>query len=183
MLHVHRSDRADALADALRALLADPLPDPFAREIVAVPTRGIERWLSQRMSAGLGATPGRRDGVCANVDFPPPGRLVADAVATASGIDPDADPWRPERAVWPLLEIVDASLHEPWLAQLANHLGDPSDDARRGRRFASVRHVADLYDRYALYRPELLAAWRDPSSPGGAANPSRGGGWQAELWR
>src|SRR5215218_9494376 len=144
MLHVHRSD----LADALRALLADPLPDPFAREIVAVPTRGIERWLSQRMSAGLGASPGRGDGVCANVDFPPPGRLIADAVATASGIEPDADPWRPERAVWPLLEIVDASLHEPWLRELANHLGDTSDETRRGRRYASVRHAADLLHRY-----------------------------------
>src|ERR671922_1637303 len=105
MLHVHRSDRADALAGALSALLGDPPPDPFAREVVAVPTRGMERWLSQRVSSALG--------VCANVDFPPPGRLVADAVATASGIDPDGDPWRPERAVWRLLELVDGSLHEP----------------------------------------------------------------------
>src|ERR1044071_5925857 len=101
MLHVHRSERADALVDALGALLADPLPDPFAREAVAVPPGGRERWLPQRMSAALGTTPGRRDGVCANVDFPPPGRLIADAIATASGIDPDTDPWRPERAVWP----------------------------------------------------------------------------------
>lgn len=173
MLHVHRSDRADALADALRDLLADPLPDPFAREVVAVPTRGIERWLSQRLSGGLGTSPGRADGVCANVDFPPPGRLIADAVATASGIDPDADPWRPERAVWPLLEIVDASLHERWLRPLAHHLGDLSDEARRARRFASVHHVAELYARYALYRPEMLERW--------AAGD--GGHWQAELWR
>jgi exodeoxyribonuclease V gamma subunit len=171
MLHVHRSERADALVEALAALLADPLPDPFAREIVAVPTRGMERWLSQRMSAALGVTPGRADGVCANVDFPPPGRLIADAVATASGIDPEADPWRSERAVWPLLEIVDASRREPWLKLLADHLGD--DEDRRARRFASVRHVAELYDRYALYRPEMLERW--------AAG--EGEHWQAELWR
>jgi exodeoxyribonuclease V gamma subunit len=171
MLHVHRSERADALVDALGALLAAPLPDPFAREVVAVPTRGMERWLTQRMSAALGTTPGRRDGVCANVDFPPPGRLIADAVATASGIDPDTDPWRPERAVWPLLEIVDASLHEPWLKLLADHLG--AGEERRARRFSSVRHVAELFDRYALYRPELLQRW--------AAG--EGDHWQAHLWR
>ena len=52
MLHVHRSDRADGLIAALRALLADPPADPFAREVVAVPTRGMERWLTQRLSAG-----------------------------------------------------------------------------------------------------------------------------------
>jgi exodeoxyribonuclease V gamma subunit len=171
MLHVHRSERADALVDALAALLADPLPDPFAREIVAVPTRGMERWLTQRMSGVLGVTPGRSDGVCANVDFPPPGRLIADAVATASGIDPEADPWRPERAVWPLLEIIDASLHEPWLKRLADHLGD--DDDRRARRFSSIRHVAELYDRYALYRPEMLERWAAGEEDD----------WQAELWR
>jgi len=107
MLHVHRAERADALADALRALLADPLPDPFATEVVSVPTRGMERWLTQRMSWGLGASPGRADGVCANVDFPTPHRLVQAAVAAASGIDPDRDPWVPERSVWPLLAIVD----------------------------------------------------------------------------
>ena len=123
MLHVHRAERADGLVEALRALLADPLPDPFAPEVVAVPTRGMERWLAQRMSDRLGAGDGRGDGVCANVDFPSPRRLVGDAVATASGIEADADPWLPERAVWALLEVVDGCLGEPWLASLAAHLG------------------------------------------------------------
>ena len=34
------------LVEALRALLADAIPDPFAPEVVAVPTRGMERALS-----------------------------------------------------------------------------------------------------------------------------------------
>ena len=146
MLHVHRSDRADGLITALQALLADPPDDPFAPELVSVPTRGMERWLTQRLSNGLG--------ICANVEFPFPHRLTGDAVAAASGIDPDADPWLPERLVWPLLEVVEDSLGEPWLATLAAHLEvDPS------RRFAAVRHLAGLFDRYALHRPELIRAW------------------------
>src|SRR5919202_1990903 len=145
MLHVHRAERADGLVDALSGLLARPPQDPFAREVVSVPTRGMERWLAQRMSHVLGTEPGRGDGVCANVDFPSPRRLVGDAVATASGIDPDTDPWLPERAVWPLLDVVDAALGEPWLAELARHLGRddaPGDPSRRARRFSTVRHVA-----------------------------------------
>src|SRR4051812_20105821 len=151
MLHVHRSDRADGLVEALRALLAAPPADPFAPELVAVPTRGMERWLTQRMSAVLGATPGRADGICANVDFPFPRRLTGAAVAAASGIEPEQDPWLPERLVWPLLEVVDAALDEPWLATLAQHI-----KANRARRFGAVRHLAELFDRYALNRPELL---------------------------
>src|SRR3954447_8386121 len=99
VLHIHRAERADALVDALRALLAEPPADPFAPDLVAVPTKGMERWLAQRLSDRLG--------ICANVEFPSPGRVAADAVATASGIAADEDPWRPERMVWPLLDVVD----------------------------------------------------------------------------
>jgi exodeoxyribonuclease V gamma subunit len=160
MLHVHRAERADALVDALGALLADPQADPFAREVVAVPTRGIERWVAQRLSGGLGASPGRGDGVCANVDFPTPRRLAGEAVAAASGVDPAADPWLPERLVWPLLEIVEESRGEPWLPRLEH-------------RFAAVRRIAELLDRYALHRPGMLRAWVEGED----------GGWQGELWR
>jgi exodeoxyribonuclease V gamma subunit len=173
MLHVHRAERADALVGALGALLAEPPADPFAPEVVAVPTRGIERWVAQRLSGGLGASPGRGDGVCANVEFPTPRRLAEDAVAAASGIAPDADPWRPERFVWPLLEIVEEARAEPWLATLAAHVADTS------RRFAAVRRIADLLDRYALHRPDMLGAW----AAGDDAGVLDDAAWQAELWR
>ena len=84
MLHIHRAERADALVAALGTVVVDPLDDPMAAEVVAVPTRGVERWLAQRLSARLGATPGRADGVCANIDFPYPAALVGGAVAAAT---------------------------------------------------------------------------------------------------
>jgi len=175
VLHVHRAERADALAAALAATLQTPLADPFAPEVVAVPTRGMERWLTQRMSTRLGVTEGRDDGICANVEFPFPGTLVGRALATATGIDPDSDPWAAERLVWPLLATVDECLAEPWLAELATHLGDPADPDQETRRFATVRHIADLYDRYAVHRPEMVKAWaRGDDAPAG---------WQPELWR
>lgn len=160
MLHVHRSDRADGLIDALRALFADPPADPFAAEVICVPTRGMERWLTQQLST--------RIGICANVDFPFPRAVLGGAVAAASGIDPADDPWLPERMVWPLLEVVGAALGEPFLQPLAGHL-----QAGGARRFAAVRHLADLFDRYALHRPELVLGW----------SAGEGTHWQAELWR
>ncbi len=190
VLHIHRAARADALADALAGLLSAPSADPLAPEVVAVPTRGMERWLTQRMSAVLGARPGHTDGICANVAFPTPHRLVTGAVAAASGIDPAEDPWLPERAVWPLLAVVEECLGESWLATLAAYLGagagtsDPMRRARRGRRLTTVRHLAGLFDRYALHRPEMLAAWARGEDVGarGARLPEAGA-WQAELWR
>jgi exodeoxyribonuclease V gamma subunit len=187
MLHVHRAERADGLVEALGDLLSEPLTDPFAPEVVAVPTRGMERWLTQRLSTRLGVSDGRLDGVCANVDFPSPRRLVADAVAAASGVEPDADPWLVEHVVWPLLDVVEDCLGEPWLASLAAHLGagdEERDESRRARRLSAVRHIAELFDRYALHRPAMVRAWacgRDVDGAGGALPDEAL--WQAELWR
>ncbi|MCW3047084.1 MAG: recC [Solirubrobacterales bacterium] len=187
MLHVHRAERADGLIEALGALLAEPLDDPFAPEVIAVPTRGMERWLTQRLSARLGATAGHGDGVCANVEFPFPRRLVEDAVAAAVGIDAEEDRWRPERVVWPLLEVVDQSIDEPWLHSLAVHLGgaaDGGDKIRQARRFSTIRHLAGLFDGYALHRPGMVRAWADGQDVDGSAEAlAPGAVWQAELWR
>jgi exodeoxyribonuclease V gamma subunit len=185
MLHVHRSDRTDALVAMLARLVAVPLEDPMTTEVVSVPTKGIERWLSQRLATRLGVTPGAHDGVCANIEFPFPGTLVSTALARATGNDPKADPWLPERAVWPLMEVVEEHFDDPWLAPLADHIrnsGVTGDEAMSGpseqtKRFSIVRHVADLFDRYAVHRPDMLQRWA-----AGALEPEEAA-WQFELWR
>jgi exodeoxyribonuclease V gamma subunit len=178
MLEIHRAERADVLADALAELLADAPPDPFAVEMVAVPTRGIERWLTQTLSARLGARPGERDGVCANVEFPAPGRLIADTLALASGVAPERDPWQPARLVWPLMQVVSDAMDETWLKPLARHLRDGNQ-----HRYARLAHIARLFDEYAVRRPELIQAWVRDESGGIDVDQHPAAGWQPELWR
>ncbi len=186
MLHVHHADRADALVRVLADVLATPPGDPFAPEVVAVHSRGIERWVAQQLSHHLGASGGRGDGIAANIHFPFPGRLVGDAIQRASGGDPDTDPWRPDRLAWTLLDVVARAVAAgeiDRLGPLAGHLvgprGEPSD-----RRLGAVRRVADLFDRYAVHRPALLQAWAagDDVDAGGRTLPARFA-WQPWLWR
>ena len=92
-LSIHRSERSDALIAGLADLLTESPRDAFDPDVVAVPSKGVERWISQSLSAVLGTSAGSQDGVCANVIFPSPGRLVSDAVAGASGFAADDDPW------------------------------------------------------------------------------------------
>lgn len=201
MFRIHRSERADALVDALVEVVAQAPVDPFTPEVVAVPTRGVERWLTQRIAAAVGTSPGRADGVCANVEFPFPGRLVGDVLAEATGVDRHEDPWRPERLVWPLLDVIDESADEPWMALLATHLGQrprpggdrvdglsgnagdvTDDELRHARRFATARHIADLFDSYGIYRPDMVLGWLDagPGSP--APDIADDAQWQPRLW-
>ncbi len=185
-LHLHRAPRTDLLADQLGDLLARPLEDPFATELVLVPARGVERWLSQRLSHRLGRGSdggGALDGVCAGVEFRSPRSLVAELTGTVQD-----DPWAPDALAWPLLEVIDESLDEGWNRTLARHLGhlDTGDEAefRRGRRYAVARRIAALFASYAVQRPQLLVDWLD-----GRPTDGHGGTldddltWQPRLWQ
>ena len=189
MLQVHRAERSDRLVAALGEILAQPLPDPLATEVVAVHSRGIERWISQELALRLGAGALGTDGVAANIDFPFPGRLIRESVATASGVDPERDPWLPQRLTWPLLQLVDEARDAAMLGPLralvgGDASGDPEDPSRASRRFGAVRHVADLFDRYGVHRPEMVTAWlnRHDTDPHGRELPERHR-WQPALWR
>ncbi len=180
-LHIHRATASDQLADGLAELLAAPLPDPFAQEVVAVPAKGVERWLAQRLSHRLGASAGLQDGICAGVRFLNPHSLVA----LILGIDRD-DPWHPDRLAWAVLRAIDESVSEPWAATLAQHLGHTGadDDVRRGRRYAVARRLAGLFSSYAQQRPSVVADWRAGGSSDGAGHALEEDlAWQAHLWR
>ncbi|GAB2672359.1 exodeoxyribonuclease V subunit gamma [Thalassiella azotivora] len=195
LLHVHRSERADALVPPLAAVLATPPEDPFAADVLAVPTRGVERWLTQRLSHHLGATgaatgalgpEGTGAGICANVAFPSPGRLVADVLAAATGVAPADDPWRGDRLTWAVLRVLDDAAGEAWAAVLDRHVGahDPPGSHRRGRRFALARHVADLLASYTVQRPDLVGAWlRGDDVDGAGGRVPDDLAWQPELTR
>lgn len=177
-LHLHRAERTDLLADGLGALLANPPTDPFTEELVLVPARGVERWLSQRLSHVLGRDRGG-DGVCAGVSFRSPASLIAELTGTA-----DEDPWSPDAMAWPLLQVIDCSLDEPWCRTLATHLGqfastEAEAELRRGRRYSVARRLAGLFASYARQRPGLLAGWL--AGEQGDLDPDLA--WQPELWR
>jgi len=182
-LHLHRAPRADLLADGLADLLTTPLDDPFASEVVVVPAKGVERWLSQRLSHRLGVGERSRDGVCAGVRFVSPHSLVSMLL----GRDRD-DPWEPDQLVWPLLAVIDASLDEPWAVPLARHLGHgvagDEGELRRNRRYAVARRLAGLFASYARQRPALVSDWREGRDTDGAGSPVAPDlSWQPELWR
>src|SRR6478735_7401289 len=150
-------DKADPTNQGGRPLMVTPLPDPFAREVVVVPARGVERWLTQRLSHRLGVGARAGDGVCAGVDFVTPHSLVSML------LDRDAeDPWSPDRLAWPLLEVVDEAMGAPGFEDLTTHLGggDPADE-RSARRYAVARRPVLVLRRPApAARPRLAGGRR-----------------------
>lgn len=161
---VHRSNRTEALVDALAEVVARPPADPLAAETIAVQGRGMARWLGLELA--------RRFGVWANASFPFP-RTVIEAAATAVlGDAPEAAArFAPETLRWAVAAELAARRAEPAFAPLAAYLGD---DRGGGRLLGLSARIADLFDQYAVFRPRLVDGWER-----GAA----GDDWQAPLWR
>ena len=178
-LIVHRCSRADRLADQLAEVLTTPLTDPFATEVVCVPTPGVERWLSQTLATRLGTSPGRGDGVCAGIDFIRLDRLLGHTVGEVLGLPLPADPWHGDRPVWGLLRALDENTGQSWFDSVRVGLGPQARN-----RFQSARRVARLFRRYAAQRPGLLDAWRSGADTGPDGTPlDEFARWQPALWR
>ncbi|MCE5288366.1 MAG: exodeoxyribonuclease V subunit gamma [Nocardiaceae bacterium] len=176
MLRIYRAERSEDLVGGLAQLLAEPLRDPLAREVIAVPAKGVERWINQQLATVLGAQ--ANDGIAANIDYSSPSRIVANLIATATGVDPDRDPWSADRLSWTVLEVVDSVIKEPWCAVLARHLGEGTVSHRNGRRYATAAHLAGLFSSYASQRPSMLVDWAT-----GADDVDDDLKWQPELFR
>ncbi|MBM5797932.1 MAG: exonuclease V subunit gamma, partial [Cyanobacteria bacterium K_Offshore_0m_m2_072] len=156
MLTVYRGNRAEFLADLLAAQLRLDPPDPLEVVEVVVNTWPTSRWLGEQLAIGLG-------GIAANLRFPFPGsqlrRLVGAVLADSD--QGAADPWRASALVWPVLELLDAVVEHPEGAPLRHWLqarGAPRTQLDLAR-WQLGRAIADAFDDYALYRPEVLAAW------------------------
>lgn len=172
MLIVHRSNRPDALLDALVDVLRRPLAGgPFVEELIAVSSRGLETWLEMELA--------RRLSLAANLRFPFPRALVHELMAAGLGMGPEGlaafESLSRPRLAWRILAALDTLIDAPDFAALASYV---HDDARGTKRFQLAERIAEVFDQYAVYRPELLEAWEraEPSEAPGQA-------WQALLWR
>ncbi len=179
MLQVFVGESIKPLGERLAERLRVPGPNPLERELVAVPGGGMNRWIRLVLARHLGATPGRHDGVAANIDFVFPGTIRSRLVATTNEHDPAGlpEPWSIERLVWTVLRIIQDDANAPILGPLSTL---PVGATWFGR----ARSIADLFDHYSVHRPAMLRSWRsgfdvDPSGEILAPNQR----WQPALWR
>ena len=166
-LTLHTGNRTELLLDELAETLASsPLP-PLVPEIVVVQSPGMERYLSMSLA--------RLRGISANIDFPFPNSFITRLLRTFFPQLPQRPPWEPEILAWRLMQELPALLQQPAFTRPASYAGDGSDPVRTYRLCA---RLADLFDQYAVFRPDMIAQWR--SGRDGGEPDER---WQAELWR
>ncbi len=175
-LRIHVAPHPDALVAMLcERLIAEPL-DPFTPEIVAVPTRGIERWLTQRIGLELAAVAG---GISAHVEFPSPRDLVRSIVDGVPALGASLAAWEGASLQTVVMACIDDDLDEPWMSLLRRHLSSPAVS-----RMAAAAKITRLFSAYARRRPEMIADWADGRDVGpNLTDISAHHRWQPLLWR
>lgn len=181
-VRIHVAPHPDALVALLCDQLARPVGGLFDAEVVAVPSRGIERWLTQRIAAGL-AERGVTDGICANVEFPSPGQVVRRALESVPELARSVRAWDGAGIVSHLLDVIDARLHEPWMRILARYIDEELGGSEDNRLTAATK-VGRLFSKYARRRPAMIRAWARGEDVGPDGQPlAPDARWQAVLWR
>lgn len=162
MMHIHHSNRTEVLLERFVALTRRPLTDPMAPETVVVQNPGMARWLAQQLAL--------KAGIAANLDFPLPATFVWRIYASWLPEMPEEADYDREALHWRILALLPAFLRQTAFAELDRYL---QDDAEGLKAYQLTARIADVFDQYLVYRPELVLGWE-----AGQENH-----WQAVLWR
>jgi exodeoxyribonuclease V gamma subunit len=177
VLIVHRSETARGLVGGLAEVLAEHPADPLTPEVVVVPTRGIERWITQELAV-LPAGGRPAPGITANIDFRFPGEFFSDVLTAALG--EDRDRWARHHLILDVLDCLDEFLSDPAFLPVRAFV----EDAPPANRMVAADRIAGLFARYDHEYPAMLRAWLAGDDVDPAGRPLAADHlWQPVLWR
>lgn len=167
--------KQEALAEAwVRRMRAEaPGRGVLEPATVVVQNAGLGRWLRLWHA--------RQSGISAAIDMPFARSFIA-GVLEGAGLFDRAGMLDGEALTWRIFDLLSDRVFADWGkagAPLAAYL-DPVHPSMEQRCWQLARQVADLFDQYAIYRPEWLRSWQ------GAVGEVPGAphwGWQARLFQ
>ena len=154
MLTIYRSNKAEWLAEILGQELRLNPPEITEEVNIIVSTWPSSRWLSEKLSI--------INNINALVKYPFPGTYLKRLVKRIIGIDPnEKDPWEKNQLVWNILELLpelmkeeEAQVIRSWL-----EISDKKDTQINLKLWDLANNIAETFDDYILYRPEIIKQW------------------------
>ena len=162
MLDVFHSNRLENLVESLIDVTATPLDDPFGPEVIVVQNQGMARWIDQQLA--------ERNGISARTEYPLPANFFWQVLKAWLPEAPESALFDKDALLWRVLRLLPNWLERSAFEPLKHYLAADDSDLRR---FQLALRIADLFDQYLVFRPELVLSWEK----------GREEHWQAELWR
>ncbi|NQV29104.1 MAG: exodeoxyribonuclease V subunit gamma [Rhodopirellula sp.] len=172
---VYESTRFESLWREFECSIARPLSSPLAPETIVVPARGWDSWFSRRLA--------KQRGCWAQFRFLLPGQWISETLENC--LATEQAPKREQDALtWIIANQLPELLDDDAFGAVRGYLFQPEGGTDAQRLIDLSRCISDLFDRYLLHRPELIAAWNQ-----GVDWPERGvpappaAAWQRRLWQ
>lgn len=166
-LKIYTSNRLEILAEQLAQVVRKPLSSPFAQETIVVQSLGMERWISMELAS--------HNGISANCYFPFPNKFLQDIFAKIIPDLPDVSPFESAAMTFKIMKTLPACLSIPGFESIKSYL---KDDRKKLKLFQLAEKLADTFEQYLVFRPEMIFAWEE-----GREEKDLEHHWQADLWR
>ncbi|MBW2219383.1 MAG: exodeoxyribonuclease V subunit gamma, partial [Deltaproteobacteria bacterium] len=160
-------NRLETLSEVLADILKTPLTSPLEPEIFVVQSSGMERWISMEIARYLG--------VSANNRFLYPNTFIYEMMTREMmtrivPLEVDRPGFSPDVMTWQIMKLLPVCLEEAAFEEIRHYLGDSRLDRKT---YQLAAKIADIFDQYLLFRPEMIFKWEDGEEDV----------WQAVLWR
>ncbi len=167
MLILHHSNSLSQLSQILLHQLAEPVASVLKPELILVQNPGMKRWLQEQISQTLK--------VAANLEFPLPSRFIWDVFLSQFDDITDLSVYDAQILRWRIMQLLNRSSTDRALSVLNTYL---RQDDQALKRFQLAEKLANLFDQYLVYRPDMIRAWEQGSSVETDVE-----AWQSHLWR
>ncbi len=162
-LNIYTSNRMERLIEALAKVLKEPPQgSPLTPEVIVLQSKGMQRWVAMELAKNFG--------IWANCQYKFPNAMVMWFYEFVLKKNDGSFHFSPEIMTFKIMRLLPKLMEMEEFTPLKNYLNDDLDGLRI---FQISRQIADTFDKYTMFRPEMVMEWE-------AGKESH---WQAELWR
>ncbi len=169
-LNIFTSNKLEILVEQLAQMVKTPVSSTLAAEIIVVQSTGMERWLSLELA--------KHNGICANIQFPFPNSFLEEIAKQVMPAFPEPSPFDPDVLMFKIMKMLPDCTQLTGFEHLKAYL---AKDATHLKRLQLANKLADIYDQYQVFRPEMIFQWEQGDQSAKEAHPEDK--WQAQLWR
>ena len=164
--NVFTSNRLEILVKQLALELRAPLSSPLDEDLIVVQSQGMARWVSMELA--------RINRICANCFFPFPNAFLNHLCQKLLPGVSESSLFHANALAFRIMTILPGCLDKPVYGALRAYL---SDDQAGVKLFQLSSKIADLFDQYLVFRPQMILGWEQGETPEDSSQH-----WQADLW-
>lgn len=164
------SELQDLAEHLLKEFENKPVENPLAPEVFIVQNHGMAQWLSLYIAEGKS--------IAANLKFEFPAERIWSLIRIMDLDVPDTLPSDRSPMRWSILNLLKTT-SDPSLDRLWQYVEEKDPLKKEMRRWKLAGRIADVFDQYLTYRPEMLLAWEQNKLVTAFSEEQ----WQSVLWR